>query len=701
MKKILLCGLGLILATSLFSCKPTDEPDPTPGPTPSIDEKYKQFEDLFIGNWNMPGLYEKNGQAHEMPETVKETGMEISVTDYNAKPNDPTADNYGAFKKAIENASEGDTIYIPNGTYYFTGYQKASSEYDTHISLKSGVTLRGESQDGVILVSNFDPSKNENNSTTVIAAVNVKNVAIKNLTVTSNTDDSKLPDPDSSTLQNLVFTAPKYGITAASGGSISNPDAQARNILIENVTVEKFQRMGVRIASVKEVVVRGSTFQKATCLGGGGMGYGVNIQGFGNGFNCTDTYIDTCFNIVENNHFVGPYLRHGALVQYSAHNNLIQNNVFDNLLLDSIDMHGEDEYCNEICNNKINNTRKGAGVGLGNTGATHDASGRNNFVHDNVISGGARGIDILLGTPNTVVFKNTFENVGQGIKCSNANGTRIIENTFKNITGTAVSVAYAYVYGNAEAGLPTNYQIKNNAFDSCKEGIYTDSKGKNFVVEGNTYKNMSSNVEFIDESANFVLPEESNLMQPVEGEYFLPKENMFITMESPDKPAQYQKNMKFKTSNLEPNFNRMIYALFDKTELPKHYDAVYLSITAKAQVGTPTINIFSNTTYTDWTTDEIYWNNSLLHHDTLAIIKDTPENPVKEFATFTFPIAIYDFNTYYIDVTESYSSIDADLFTLILTNENIDESYMEIYSKEQTANNCEQAFRLIFVNPTY
>ena len=81
------------------------------------------------------------------------------------------------------------------------------------------------------------------------------------------------------------------------------------------------------------------------------MGYGVNIQGYGNGINVTDTYIDTKFNVVENNEFVGPYLRHGALIQYYAHNNLIKNNRFDDLLLDSIDMHGEDEYSNEICNN--------------------------------------------------------------------------------------------------------------------------------------------------------------------------------------------------------------------------------------------------------------------------------------------------------------------------------------------------------------
>ena len=355
-----------------------------------------------------------------MPEPIKETGMEIDVTEYGAKANNPNFDNYSAFKKAMDNANSGDTVYIPNGDYYFKNYKRASEEYDTHISLVDGVTLRGESQAGVRLISCFSESKNETDSTTVIAAVNVNNVAIKNLTVTSNTSDDVLPDNTNSNLQSLIYTAPKYGITAASGGVIADQEDQASNILIEGVTVEKFQRMGVRIAKAKEVVVKNSTFQKATCLGGGGMGYGVNIQGYGYGFDCTDTFIDTCFNVVEDCHFVGPWLRHGALIQYSAHNNVIRNNRFDDVLLDSIDMHGEDEYSNEIYNNQINNTRKGAGIGLGNTGATHDASGRNNFIHDNTITNGARGIDVILGTPNTILYKNTIENVDNGIRCSNA-----------------------------------------------------------------------------------------------------------------------------------------------------------------------------------------------------------------------------------------------------------------------------------------
>ena len=689
------------LFLGLVSCNTTGNTDNTSGNSgqSSIDLGdigNLPFSSKFIGDWNQPGLYEKDGSEHTMPETQKETGMEISVADYGAKANNPAADNYSAFKNAISNANSGDTIFVPNGTYYFSsGGNIVGGAYKANIIInKDNITFKGESKEGVILVSNFNEAANRDDSTTVIGAVNVKNVTIKNLTVTSNTSDDVLPDPDNSNLQTTTYTAPKYGITAASAGTISSAEKQARNILIENCMVEKFQRMGVRVAQAQEVVVRSCSFQKATCLGGGGMGYGVNIQGFGHDFNSTDTFVDARFNVVENCKFIGPYLRHGALIQYYAHNNVIRNNQFDDLLLDSIDMHGEDEYSNEIYENKVNNSRRGAGIGLGNTGATHDASGRNNYIHDNIITGGQRGIDVLLGTPDTIIYNNEIKNVSStGIKCTNANGTNIIKNKLSNVASDAVTVMYSFVFSDPTLGIPNHYRISDNTFTSCNRGIYFDSKGSDFVVENNEFNDIDENLKIVDESADFVLPPKSTLMDPVEGIDVYPQENMFITMESQDQPAVYQKNLKLKTSNLEPLFNRIIYALWDKSTMPASYEHVYLCMTAKAQDGAPTINIFTNTTYTDWKTETIYWNNSKLHHETLALIKNTTEDPVTSFADFTFPIVEYEFHTYYLDVTEAFKTLPNGLFTMVFTNESIDESYMEIYSNQQ-ANN--QGLRFIF-----
>lgn len=709
MKKRKLCLIMSALLMFIVSCNVSNVNDPSSNlentsedsslsEESSLDIDYSlPFAEEFIGDYNRPGLYEKNGSEHLMPETQKETGMEINVEDYGAKKDDPDFDNYSAFRSAIQNAVEGDTIYVPNGTYYFRNYGRASTEYFAHVVLTSGITLRGESKEATILVSNFTENMNRDESTTVVAAVNVKSVVISNLTITSNTSDEVLPDPNNSNLQTTTYTAPKYGITVGSGGDISSAEKQARNILVENCMVEKFQRMGVRVAKVQEAIVRSCSFQKATCLGGGGMGYGVNIQGYGNDFDITDTFLDTKYNIVEDCSFIGPYLRHGALIQYYAHNNVIRNNHFEDLLLDSIDMHGEDEYSNEIYCNEIINTRKGAGIGLGNSGATHDASGRNNYIHDNKIVNGDRGIDIILGTKKTIVYNNKIEDVSStGIKCSDSNGTYIVSNEFKNVGDTAISVSYSYNSEDPALGIPNDYVIQDNKFTSCNKGIYVETKGDNFILENNEFNDVSEENRVIDDSLDFILPEKSNLTNPVEGEYVLPLENFFITMESPSKPAIYQKNLKLKTSNLEPLFNRVIYALFDKSKMPTTYNKVYLSMTAKAQVGCPTINIFTNTTYVDWTTDTICWDNSKLHHETLALIKSTDEDPVSEFTVFTFPFAGYEFHTFYLDVTEAFAKLPSSLFTMIFTNENIDESYMEIYSNKQDANNYSQALRFIF-----
>ncbi len=494
--------------------------------TTTLDAKYEQFADYFVGDWNQPGLYDKNGSSHTMPEAVKETGKVISVLDHGATANQSNFDNYEAFKAAIAEANAGDVVYIPNGTYYFKASAKENGYY-AHIHLKANVTLKGESEAGVILVSCFDPQDNMDKQTTVIAVTNAKNVAIKNLTVTSNTEDLGYDNTDSN-LTTDIYTGPKYGITVASSTSIASSEEQASNVRIEGVTVEKFRRAGVRIAMAQEVVVKKSTFKNATCLGGGGAGYGVCIQGNTHDVDVTDTILDTRFNVVEECSFVGPYLRHGALIQYYAHNNLIHNNQFDDILLDSIDLHGEDEYSNEICHNEIRNTRRGAAVGLGNTGATHDATGRNNFIHDNQIDGGARAIDIMLNTPNTVIFNNSITNVAKGITCTEANGTRIVENTFESITGDSIAVHYSYVWGAANQGIPQDYLLKGNTFTACGKGIVIDIHGENFTMEENTFEGIAEGNQIVDTTETFDLPD-NNLAIEVTKEETEFKYNLVVT----------------------------------------------------------------------------------------------------------------------------------------------------------------------------
>ncbi|HHZ12021.1 MAG TPA: DNRLRE domain-containing protein, partial [Acholeplasmataceae bacterium] len=568
--------------------------------------------------------------------------------------------------------------------------------YYSHIYLKKGINLRGEGESLVELVSAFQPEMNENYNTSVITTLSGYSV-ISNLTVTSATPNSALPDPNDSNLNTDVFTAPKYGITVANG----DPLEITQNVYIRNVTVERFRRMGVRIVSSRNVVVEECTFKNAVDLGGGGHGYGVDIQGRGHDANDVGLTIDCLFNVVRNSRFVGPYLRHGVIIQYYAHNNLIENNSFQNILLDAIDLHGEDEFSNEITKNEIINTRAGAAIGVGNSGATHDASGPNNFIHDNDIIGGARGIDVILGSEKTILFNNRISNLANpnatGILLTNANGSRVINNVIENMTGEnsiAIKINYSYYPLNPARGIPDGYVIKGNTLRNIRNGVFIETKTDNFVLEDNAFENVSG-YEVLDDSPSFRLPGISDEVIEKKGNFLLPTDNNFITSEAKN-TVQSQKNMKLKTSVLEPEYNRMIYAKFNiRGELTPDVKNVYLTFAAKSKDGPATISIYGSTNYLDWSEDTITWNNSRLHEEKLAkVLLQDGEYTAVHIADFTFPVVGQEFKTYYINITDFVKSVQGDEFTLILANQLVQEMYMEVYSSKQTAQGM--TFGLIF-----
>ncbi|MBN2696762.1 MAG: hypothetical protein JXR38_04405 [Bacilli bacterium] len=668
--------------------------------TSTTEDPSMIYQTLFTGDWNRPGLFNEDGSEHVLPEEVVKTGITLDVTAFGAIPDDPSFNNYFAFKDAIDAALPGDEVYVPGGTYYFTG-SKPIEGYYTHIDLKSGIIFRGAGELETTLVSVFSETSNQTRETTVISVINASNISLSGFTITSLTDDADLPDPNNSGLISNVFSAPKYGITIDSPRTITSSDDQSHNVVVRDITIEKFQRMGIRLRLSREVLVDGVSFQKAVNLGGGGAGYGISIQGSGYNTDWTGTAKDSVWNVVRNSNFVGPWLRHGVVIQYHSHNNLIDQNSFKDLLLDSIDMHGEDEYSNEIRYNLVENTRQGAGVGVGNSGATHDASGRNNFIHHNTIDGGLRGIDVLYGSPQTVIFANLIRNLDSsrsvGVLLSDAPYTYIVQNEFVNILGDSegvgIKINYAYYSLDPTRGIPDHIWILSNHFNTLAKGIFVETHGDDFFVSGNTFAQIED-YEFQSTRASFIIPEASELMIPKYGFELVAMESNFITTEDPN-GVQSQKNMKFKATLSEPSYNRMIFAKFDLTEVPT-YTNVYLCFTAKAQEGMPTINIWGSTSYLDWSMTTITWNNSRLHESFVAkTLYDDEVDNLTKIVDFTFPIAVYAFNTYYVDITDYILNVlDNPEFTMVMSNDAIEGVYMEVYNHLQTSTN--QHLRLIF-----
>lgn len=685
MKKLLWLLLGLLIFTGCSEEEIRLSPD--------YDEA---LNEIFQGEWGVPGLVTAEGEAHTSPTYNETIGTRHNVLDYGAVSDDPEVDNSVFFQAAIDAAEDGDEVYIPNGHYYFSEASLFTKSYVSHLTLKSGVNFIGESKENTVLISNFDANTNEKYKSTVILARSESNIVIANMTVTSNTDDSQLPDPDVSNLNNFVETAPVYGVVIDN----DKPIQTHGNVLIQNLLIEKFQRMGIRIRLVNNVVVEACTLQKATDLGGGGAGYGISIQGMSNGADLTGSNLDTVHNIVRDCEIIGPYMRHGILLQYFAHHNLIYNNTVKDTLLDAIDLHGEDEYGNEVAYNTIINTRRGAAIGVGNSGATHDAAGPNNYIHHNTISEGDRGIDILYGTPNTVVQNNSISNIpnedGTGIFIQNGHGSYIDNNTIEGFTGLesqGIVVLYSYNALEPELGVPDRIHLTNNKITDLQDGIYIEAHTELYTYEKNKLKKIRG-TDYVDGQVTFIVPPISDVVIPRQGDLLLPTDDNFITNEGRDY-VQSQSNMKFKASYHDVPYNRMIYVKFDLSEAPKNKEKVYLRLSSKSKDGLATINIHGSETYTDWKEATITWNNALYHKDDVAAILD--ENNELDYVTdFTYTTVGTEFNTYYIDITDYIQQVESKYLTLILSNDAVENMYCEIYSKETSKD--EQKLGLLYSN---
>lgn len=390
-----------------------------------MDEEQAKSYPYYKG-YLYPGLLNVDGTEHNNFKENKTTGKRINVKMFGAKANDEDFDNTTAFKNAIASAAFGDEVFVSKGKYYFSS-AAVTYPYYAHIQLKEGVNLIGEGKEESILVSNF--LKNEyvhstyGKKTTTLAVGNMSNSTISNLGFTANTDDSCLPkDYNNTTVNNPTgnATAPAFGISVFNTSSLT----VTQNIFIHDVYIEYFQYDGIRLFCTRDCKISDSIITKATDLGGGGAGYGIELRGYGHEyFNFIGTNQDSCYNIVTGVKVIGPYIRHGIILSYVTHNNLFYNNEVTDTADDAYDVHGQDEFLNMFVKNYGSGSRKGAGLGLGNTGSSHDESGYGNVLYENTFIGCKYGVTVARGTQYTQLIRNKIESCQNGIYINNGPNT--------------------------------------------------------------------------------------------------------------------------------------------------------------------------------------------------------------------------------------------------------------------------------------
>lgn len=420
-----------------------------------------------------PGLRAPDGRdrARHLPNIAPrfiDVVQRAASLGFRIDPADSDNDDRPGIEAVLADAqtTAGSTVYFPDGTYnLLTGSDRHAN---VNIALiKSGVNLQGQSRERTILKSGFDDQRR----TTFygIQLFGVHNVVIRNLTVTSNWNRGYSTRTSGNNVDAGGLT---YAIAMGQAAGVPT-----YNVTIDNVMVEKFRRMGVRIAGGShDIVVTNSLARNATDVGGGGAGYGFVIQGERHRTAEDNPFLgqpdrDTYFVVLDNNRTEGPHIRHAVIVQYWAHNNLITRNTFEGSLLDAIDLHGEDEYANEVSYNTVVASQQ-AGVGLGNSGATHDKTGVDNWIHHNDLVACASGISVQYGTSRSTIEHNLIRDSTGSARVPTAGvilgksfdsvlrNNRFINNTAEDYV--AILLTDDRAMGDEGAGGPTRWTISGN-----------------------------------------------------------------------------------------------------------------------------------------------------------------------------------------------------------------------------------------------
>lgn len=722
---IFLCVLSVLtLAACKTDTEPTNDSKLDDNGTQDVDEDIRINPELdpnyidglsyeYKGDWGhnkdytKPGLYNPDGSIHELPKENEASGNRINVLMFGAKANDESFDNTTAVRQAIASANEGDYIYFPAGRYYFST-NTLSSPYFAHLYIyTNGISIRGAGKDSTTLVSKFSADNNLSKSTATLAVMNASNVTISDLSFTAEVPEDKMPvdlDTNKNNLEGNQY-APNTQIAVIN----TDPIESTQNVVIKNCNISYFQENGVILKKTQDCRVIDCEISNATDVGGTGAGYGIQISGNGfESFNMIGSLSDSRYNFVANNTFKGPYLRHAIILSYVTHNNLIYNNSIDGCQDEPLDLHGEDEFLNVITKNKVSNVSK-TGIGLGNPGSTHDATGPGNIIYGNEVENALGGIQISYGTPDTQVYNNVFKNLKEGatgIRITFGPNTTVRNNEISGISGDSVGISafYSYVWNDPSLGIYL-LDIQKNTIKDVKTGMYFETYKEGTKIKKNQFSNCTN--EILSDKDSFVLPPESNYFDPIEGTCVYPTQEGNINRgnyESTINPTGYYY---FKGSHEEPLLNRVIYEEYtiDRSVLDSS-SRVYLRITTTSKSAKQHF-FFWGVENLDWEASELTWGNApYINNPTNN--SNLPWDPTGEYPISIYPYEsnIYDpnkecvlitdlevvavnesFLTYYIDITDYMKNkLKSDNFTIIMTNETMDGAYSSVRNMIGNAN---------------
>ena len=386
-------------------------------------------------------------EEFRMPENA--TGSVVSLNDFGATDGNSSDDDSVAFQAAFAAMSFGDVLTVPAGEFHIK----------STMVVPSGLTIRGAEDETSIL-----------NTIGVNDAFRVspgsRDVTISNMVIVGKGDQ----------LDHGVFIGEPGGLAP-------------ERVWLKGLRIERFNKRAIQVRNAKHVKIEGCRILNALQLGGGGFGYGVTLNDSGNHNN----WVTNCF--------IGPVIRHGVLIQFSAHNNLVEGNTCFETTEDAYDIHGEDEHGNELRFNLAywdgdsSSVGSPAGFGIGNTGATHDNSGVANWIHHNEVRGYQIGVEVIQGSHVQFIDRNILTaNADAGIKIHNGGGNSIY------LRGNTITGSDVGVQALRSAGLV----VDGNKVSGNGVGIVTTSDIDDYRILNNDLRQNGTAKELGNDTGEYV-----------------------------------------------------------------------------------------------------------------------------------------------------------------------------------------------------
>jgi parallel beta-helix repeat protein len=400
---------------------------------------------LFIGSAIIPS----NGQQIEKSSSTRTRGNTLYVG--GSGPG-----NYSKIQDAINNASDGDTIFV---------YHNSTSYGDAHI-IKS-LIVRGEDKETTLLHFVYLESENITISDFTIYAIYGSHSPPDNISIINNIfpkNGIDYSDGKNIRIINNTFTYSGIYIFFSENNTVTG------NTIIANTTDNQFVCM--KLMNARHSIVSNNTL--------------ISVCGVNNGL-----YLESASNIIENNSFINT----GISMTVSSCDNIFKGNTINgrvflflngeaNKTIDTGDNVGQVvlSKCNQItlCNLNISNVPQGI---------TLVESTKCNIMNNSVSLCG-QGIVLSSSSYMNTVNKNTITHCSDGLE--------IISNSNNLITNNSIMNCYIGIRISSSS---KNVIKRNSIQKNSYYGIYVEAGspvlGSNIVQENNFIKN-KNNVFFND-----------------------------------------------------------------------------------------------------------------------------------------------------------------------------------------------------------